>query len=175
MQLLTPTTNSAAAQTAADTAVVEAASQALLEALPPVMRFVRHHMRTHRSKGLSLPQFRTLCLLVSAPSGNLSAVADFLGTSLPTASRIVSGLVDKGLVVRQESRADRRQVELVATARGVQMMESAKVGTGQKLSEELRNVPAEDLENLRVALQLLHTIFAPGVNSAPSSSHPSVK
>src|SRR3954453_22111166 len=96
----------------------ERCAEALLDALPPVMRVVRRHMRSHRSRGLSLPQFRTLAFLRAVRSANLSAVADFLGAAPPTASRIVSGLVGAGLVVRREHADDRRQVELALTPRG---------------------------------------------------------
>src|SRR4051812_50176626 len=93
-------------------------AEALLDVLPPVTRVVRRHMRSNKSRGLSLPRFRTLALLRAAPSANLSAVADFLGASLPTASRIVSGLVAKGFVVRREHADDRRPGGLGATPPG---------------------------------------------------------
>src|SRR4051812_46948573 len=106
MQLLSEATILAPAKTKDDCALQ------LLDALPPVMRFVRKHMRSNRARGLSIPQFRVMALLASIPSANLSAVADFLGASLPTTSRIVSGLVKNGLIERRESQNDRRQVEL---------------------------------------------------------------
>src|SRR6476646_5956198 len=90
---------------------------ALLAALPPLMRFVRKHMRSHRTEGLSVPQFRTLLALGLTPPMRLSAVADFLGASLSTTSRIVSKLVKKGLVTRGECARDRRQVDLRLTSR----------------------------------------------------------
>src|SRR3954467_6157218 len=100
MQLLSKATNRL------DPESPQRCASEILDALPPVMRFVRKHMRSHRTKGLSLPQFRTLALLRSVPSANLSAVAEFLGASLPTASRIVSGLVSKRLLQRHEHSDD---------------------------------------------------------------------
>src|SRR2546423_12526881 len=88
-------------------ATSERCAEALLDALPPVMRVVRRQMRSHRSRGLSLAQFRTLALLRAARSANLSAVADFFGGSLPTASRVVSGFVGKGFVARRAGAEDR--------------------------------------------------------------------
>src|SRR5215813_10563724 len=69
----------------------------VFEAVPPVIWFIRGHMAKHRA-GLSLPQCRVLCLLDHQPDASLSTIADFIGASLPTASRMVSGLVEEGWV-----------------------------------------------------------------------------
>src|SRR2546423_15485195 len=90
-------------------ATSERCAEALLDALHPVMRVVRRQMRSHRSRGLSLAQFRTLALLRAARSANLSAVADFLGAPLPTGSRVVSCLGGKGLLARRAGPGDRRR------------------------------------------------------------------
>ena len=74
---------------------------ALLDALPGLMRFVRRQMRSRRATGLSVPQFRTLIQLHRRPATSLSIVAEALGATPPTTSRIVSGLVRKGYIVRR--------------------------------------------------------------------------
>jgi DNA-binding MarR family transcriptional regulator len=141
-------------------------AQQLLDALPPVMRFVRRHMRSHRNRALSVPQFRAMCLLSSAPAANLSAVADFLGASLPTTSRIVSGLVGKGLVERRECRGDRRQVELELTSRGAAVMKTAREATQAQLTEKLNGLDAGDRAAVERAMRVLHELFTPGLRSA---------
>lgn len=157
MQLLHPTTESGGA--------AEVCAGDLLEALPPVMRFLRRHMKCRKNRVLSMPQFRTMALLGSAPSANLSAVADYLLTSLPTASRVVSGLVARGLVVRQECSTDRRRVELALTAKGVQTLRHAQAGAKEKLILELGALDAGELRAVSRALGLLHSVFAPGLQA----------
>jgi len=143
------------------TASPQACAKALLDALPPVIGVVRREMRRHRVKAMSVPQFRTLALLRSAPEANLSAVADFLGASLPTASRIVSGLVSKGYICRRECPCDRRKVELVLTARGVAAMKVARQSTEAKLSERLESLDEGDRGAVLQAMELLHALFSP--------------
>jgi DNA-binding MarR family transcriptional regulator len=154
MQLLSPTTKPAAS--------AESCARELLDALPPVMRFVRHHMRSQRAKGLSIPQFRALVALGSTPGMSLSAVAEFLGASLPTASRIVSGLVNKGLVMRGQSKRDRRQVDLQLTARGAHVREVARHATLAELSGELQRLTQQQRAAMDLAMRTLQTIFSPG-------------
>lgn len=157
MQLLSATTDSAVA--------ADGCAQELLEALPPVMRFLRRHMRCRKNRVLSMPQFRTLALLGSAPSANLSAVADYLLTSLPTASRVVSGLVARGFVVRHECPTDRRQIELALTAKGLQTLRSSQADAKEHLSRELASLDGNELRTISRAMGLLHTVFAPGLHA----------
>src|SRR5437868_8242048 len=95
-----------------------ACARAMLEGLPTVMWFIRRQMRRHRTGGLSVPQFRALCLLDRSPTASLSIVAEHLGSSQPSASRLITGLVSRGLVKREESADDRRQIQLVLTSEG---------------------------------------------------------
>src|SRR3954470_22241366 len=84
-------------------------ARAMLDGLPLVMWFIRREMRHHRTGGLSVPQFRALCLLDRYPTISLSNVAEHLGSSQPSASRLITGLVSRRLVKREESSDDRRQ------------------------------------------------------------------
>jgi DNA-binding MarR family transcriptional regulator len=138
----------------------EDCAQELLLALPQVMRFVRKHMRTHRG-GLSVAQFRTLILLESSPTKNLSAVAEFLGVSLPTASRIVTCMVRKGFVDRRECPEDRRHLELVLTTQGAAVMERSRRATQQQLAGEMKSLSESDRCAMLKAMQLLHSLFMP--------------
>src|SRR4051794_5418370 len=81
----------------------------ILECVPPVVWFLRRTMRSNRGN-LSLVQLRSLLLIDRQPSANLTNVADHLGSSLPTTSRIISGLVDRGFLTRQGAASDRRQL-----------------------------------------------------------------
>jgi DNA-binding MarR family transcriptional regulator len=145
-------------------------AQRLLDVLPAVMRFVRKHMRSQRSRGLSVPQFRALFFLQNTPDANLSCVAEFLGASLPTASRIVTCLVAKGFVTRRASATDRRQVRLVLTGSGKTVMEKARRVTQERLATELQSLDAEDRSALLRAMDGLSSVFAPALRTSGSQS-----
>src|SRR3954447_9993092 len=110
MQLLREASNLGAPASSPD-----ACAHAMLDGMPQVMWFIRRQMRAHRTRGLSVPQFRTLALLDRFPTASLSAVAENLGATMPTASRMVSGLVTKAFVTRKTDPSDRRQASLVLT------------------------------------------------------------
>ena len=68
---------------------------------------------------LSITQVKSLHALADADAPMaLGAVSDLLGLSLPAISRSVDGLVQRGLVKREEDPQDRRSKLVTATSRG---------------------------------------------------------
>ena len=135
-------------------------ARAVLDGLPPVMWFIRQHMRRHRAAGLSVPQFRMLVLLDRYPAACLSAAADHLGCSLPAASRMISGLVDKRLVTRRECPGDRRQISLALTPRGRDALQSSRQATHDLLARELSRLSETERAGIAAAMRLLRSIFS---------------
>src|SRR5215213_381338 len=134
MQLLIATSTQAVSD--------EACAREMLDAVPLVMRVIRAHMCRHRS-GLSVPQFRTLCYLSGAAGSSLSAVADFVGLSLPAMSRLVDGLVEIGLLDRRGDDDDRRHVKLSVTRAGEAAVREARQLAQAHLAEVVSALPAK--------------------------------
>src|SRR4051812_5408255 len=162
MQLLSLATNSAVSAEATP----EACAGEMLDALPPVMRMVRKFMRSHRQHGLSVPQFRAMAFLRTTPAAKLSAVADFLGASTPTTSRIVSGLKAKGFIRRDEGCKDRRCVELGLTPRGVAVIDKARRATRGQLAKELAQLSDADRKAVFRSMQALRALSVPTMRIA---------
>ena len=66
---------------------------------------------------LTIPQLRTLVLLRSDDQ-RMTQIAEYLGTSLPSATSMIDRLFDKALVERMGDESDRRVVACRLTARG---------------------------------------------------------
>jgi DNA-binding MarR family transcriptional regulator len=132
----------------------------MLDGMPQVMWFIRRQMRAHRTRGLSVPQFRTLCLLDRYPTASLSAVAENLGSTMPTASRMVSGLVTKGFVTRKTHPTDRRQASLVLTAKGRTALNTSRQATQDAVAREIARLSDQDRATIARAMTLLDNAFA---------------
>ena len=91
---------------------------------------------------VSAPGLRVLVMLESAGSLNLSAVADRLGVNASTASRTCDRLVVGGLVDRQESAEDRRQVALSLTASGARFLERVMAERKAALMRVVESMPS---------------------------------
>ena len=144
-------------------------SVAVLDAVPAVIWFIRRRMRAQR-KGLSIPQFRALCLIRWQPAANISAVAEHLGASLPTASRLIGGLETKGLLRRRGCKDDRRQVELIITRQGAAVMDGARGATLAEMEAEMMGLNERQRDLITRAMGLLHGVFDPAVPSAAAAA-----
>src|SRR6266536_982420 len=90
----------------------------LLEVVPLIMRYIRIEMRRSRGSDLTVPQFRTLAFLTTNEGASLSSLADHIGLTLPSASKLVDGLVERKLVQRKTCPDDRRRMTLLLTGSG---------------------------------------------------------
>ena len=134
----------------------------VLEGVPAVMRFLRHHMRAHRQAGLTVPQFRAMVFAHHGEERSLSAMAEHIGLSLPAASRMVDLLVRRGLLRRETQPGDRRRIALSLTRRGDGAFRAAFAATRLGLGRALRRLPPRELEEISKAMRILSRVFAPG-------------
>jgi DNA-binding MarR family transcriptional regulator len=107
----------------------EAADAQLTDHLYGLLKFLLHghggeYVRAVGELELSLTQLRALHVLAyDVEQTSLKDLADRLGLSLPTVSRSVDGLVQRGLVTRAEDAADRRMKQVRATPSAPELLE----------------------------------------------------
>ncbi len=134
-------------------------SARLLEVVPSIMRHIRQELRSHAMQGLSVPQFRTLNYIWRRPDASLSSVAEHLGLTPPTVSKMIQKLVEQGIIIRN-SASDRRQVRLSLSAAGISVVTQAREETRRQLAENLKTLSQEELNNLLSALGILENVFS---------------
>jgi DNA-binding MarR family transcriptional regulator len=71
---------------------------------------------------VTLTQYRTLVVLASRGPQNLVGLAEAVGVTPATATRMCDRLVKKKLIVRQSEQDDRRQVRLALTKKGLKLV-----------------------------------------------------
>ena len=139
---------------------LETCTNSLMETTPQIMQSIRVEMRRGRDSDISIPQFRTMRFIQRNPASCLSDLAEHLGLTLPSASKLVDGLVKQKLVTRKESAADRRRLTLMLTQIGASLVDSARTAARVHLAEKLKHLSNDDLETISQAMQILHPIFA---------------
>jgi len=141
------------------TSAAEDCAAEILEDVPAVMRFIRTQMRRHRGSDLSVPQFRTLVFLSRSRGASLSALAEFLGLSLPATSRLVEGLVRRNFVARRIPPGNRRLVALSISARGQRTICAARQATERRLAEVVASLRNDERAAIQRALRTLREEF----------------
>ena len=136
-------------------------AQEVLEVVPLVMRAIRAEMRHHRTADLSVPQFRALAFINGHVDASLSDVAEHIGLTLPSMSKIVDGLVARKLVTRQTAPEDRRRMTLALTARGQSALQASREATRACLAEDLARLTERERETIKQAMCSLRPVFTP--------------
>jgi MarR family transcriptional regulator, organic hydroperoxide resistance regulator len=106
--------------------------------------------------GLSLAQYHLLEPLADGPRTN-GELAELAGISAPTATRVVDGLLQRGLVSRVEDPTDRRAVVISLTSSG---RSSLALKEREYAARRSRIAEALDPHEQRVATELLRRLAA---------------
>ena len=115
---------------------------------------------------LSPVQLRALTVLRENPRSNLVQMAESMGVTVSTASRLVDRLVAGRLATRKPSLYTRREVTLGLTRSGRSMLQRYDSIRLQSARDCLSHMPAEDRERLIDALRVL-VEGVPGVRESP--------
>ena len=137
----------------------ESAALLLADIVPLVMRAIRDEMRSRRSPDLSLPQFRALLYIRRHPGTSLSDLAEHIGLTLPSISKMIDRLESRDLVTRRGAPDDRRRVCLELTALGKSTLQSASDSTREHLAERLSTLSPEERATIMQAMNSLRSVF----------------
>ncbi len=140
-------------------ATSEETAAELLDVVPRVMRAVREQMRRHRTADLSVPEFRTLGFLSGHAGASLSDVADHIGLTLPSMSKMIDKLVERKLLTREFGTVDRRRMTLSLTGRGRAILQAARAPTQSFLAESLSRLSPEERAAVVKAMRVLRPLF----------------
>jgi MarR family transcriptional regulator for hemolysin len=105
---------------------------------------------------LSVTQLKALCWLDSmGEEPSVKALAESMGVSLPTMSRAVDGLVERGLLIREEDMVDRRMKRLRLTQAGRLVPGALNEARLSALNELIGSLGDEEAAALAHALRLI--------------------
>jgi MarR family transcriptional regulator for hemolysin len=141
------------------------AARELLEIIPVIMKDIRSEMRSRRPHDLTVPQFRTLAFVDRNEGASLSAVANHMGLTLPSTSRLVDGLIARGMLTREDNPADRRRLKLGVTNHGLTILETSRRGTLTYLANKIASLSAEDREVIAKAMKAMRSVFISGTQT----------
>jgi DNA-binding MarR family transcriptional regulator len=101
---------------------------------------------------VTLTQYRTLVVLASRGPQNLVGLAEAVGVTPATATRMCDRLVKKKLVVRQSEQDDRRQVRLALTKKGLKLVGAVTDRRRREIEAILSTIAPEEQTILVQAL-----------------------
>lgn len=124
------------------------------------MRYVRDHARDRKPTDLSLPQFRTLAILMKEPERSLTDIAEDLCVSPAAITKMADSLEERGLVKRTTGPEDRRRVTIQPTAAGRRIVNETRGALIEGIAERLDALSARELDTLANSLVTLRSLLA---------------
>ena len=137
----------------------EEIARRILEIIPLVMRAMGSELRRKATAGFRVSHYRVLGLLCQRPR-TLTELATCQAVALPTMSRTVSALVDRGWIERTEDPEDRRRVQLRVTDEGWAVYEELRARAQAYLTARSASLTPEERERLLAGLEVLEKLFA---------------
>ena len=136
-----------------------------MNAIRSIVRALRLNTRSIEGKlGISLAQLFVLQQLLDKPADSLNELAERTATHQSSVSVVVRRLVERGLVTRLASTADRRRVQIALTAAGETMLQGAPPTVQSDLMHGMSRMTREQRATLA---ELLETwILASGIDLA---------
>ncbi|MEN6357304.1 MAG: MarR family transcriptional regulator [Armatimonadota bacterium] len=125
------------------------------------MRTIRAQTRRGRPADLTVPQFRVLAFLNRHENASLTCLAGHMGLGLPSMSKTVDLLVQRGLVKRESSADDRRRITLNLTDKGKEVFGAAAKATRECIAEKLSSLTDGQRQTVIEAMNILTQTFAP--------------
>jgi DNA-binding MarR family transcriptional regulator len=132
----------------------------LMEVVPLVMGTIRREMRLHRAADLSIPQFRALYFVLRHPGTSLSQVAEHLGLTLPSVSKMVDGLLERKLLTREIDASNRRKMILNLTEEGNTTLYHSRQATMLYLGDILDNLTEQERQMLTTSMETLRPLLS---------------
>lgn len=93
---------------------------------------------------VTLPQYRTLVVLASRGPQSLAGLADAVGVTSATATRMCDRLVRKSLIRRRTERGDRRQLRVGLTRQGRALVDAVTEKRRQEIADIVKSIPRDE-------------------------------
>jgi DNA-binding MarR family transcriptional regulator len=135
-------------------------AERVIETVPLAMRTIGSEMRKRYASMISVQQFRALSFIKFNNGASLSMVAEFTGATLPTASRLVDGLVDRRLVTRKADGEDRRRIILGLTRKGEETLQNMWGDAMEFLAGKLAMLTEKECSEITGAMETLKSALS---------------
>lgn len=115
---------------------------------------------------VTLPQFRALVVLAGSKDVTVSTLAERLDIHPSTATRLCDRLVRKGLIRRGEHHRDRREIEVVLSSEGRQLIDHVTRRRRRELARIAQRMPEAKLRHAVTGLRA----FAEAAGETPEAT-----
>jgi DNA-binding MarR family transcriptional regulator len=132
----------------------------IMNQLDELMSYQRRSFCEHGPhRELSLPQLFLLVTLHERGTLTVSALAELLGVTAPSASTLIDRMEERGLVARERDAEDRRVVHVTVTEEGHTLLDEMVGMKRDRVRQVLSRMNAEELQHVVGAIHGLRRVL----------------
>jgi DNA-binding MarR family transcriptional regulator len=145
--------------------IIQQTIDRIWETIPPTWHQIRANIRgiVTDNFDITVEQFHIL-RHVRKGINSVSELAEEKQISRPAISQAVELLVEKGLLTRQQSSADRRFVQLELTENGSELLNAIFRMNRKWMEDRLSTLNEADIAAMLKAMETLKTVFGPAAS-----------
>jgi len=132
----------------------------IMDTIQLIMRNIHSEMDKTSGVFMSVQQFRAISIILDSQMPSLSYVAERLGTTLSSASRMIEALVERGYVLREADAEDRRKLVLGVTKEGKSAMEEVENIAISTMALKLSSFTGSERAVITLAMDLIRGAFS---------------
>lgn len=127
-------------------------------------RVIRQHAQKQRAEGevcaeLSFPQFNAVMAVRDRGAVTIKELAEALQVSAPSASAMVDRLVEMGILTREQSQVDRREVVVSVSERGCASLSVLEEQILQAIESLLEKLGPEDARQWAAVYERIRSVI----------------
>ena len=130
----------------------------LLDFIPDAMRVIRDEMRAASSAELTFPQFRIFRKLARQTCTS-HELADWMGVSRPTVSKMIDILEVRGLIKKGINKADKRHIPLELTDKGKTLFRSIRGTVQKKIATRMASLKVSEKKSITESMSRLAEVL----------------
>lgn len=131
-----------------------------LDAFQNFLKDVNTRIKGNQQKGLlSSARCSIIDHLIEKGPQSLTSLSIYRNVKAATMSRLLDSLVNDGLILRANSRLDRRSKIFMVTKLGKQMVDDAHQNERVQLEKIMSKLPEQDQATVSQAIQVVHKIL----------------
>lgn len=135
----------------------------VMSQIDDLMSYQRRSFCAHGPhRELSLPQLFLLVTLHERGTLTVSALAELLGVTAPSASALIDRMEERGLVARDRDALDRRVVHVAISEAGHTLLDEMMGMRRDRVRQVLSRMDPEELRHVIGALQGLRRVLGEG-------------
>lgn len=123
-------------------------------------RLIREHMKpTKKTDPSTFLRIGTLHYISESKRPTMQEISKFLSITPPSATALIDGLIESGMITRVSDTSDRRMIRLEISPKGGKILEKTHKEMTERMRQVLEKLDSKDVDDLIRIMKKLKKVY----------------